>query len=158
MIIVESEKPPIEQNILSIFYTQHNCRAISCKFRIYSSLFSDSQLFREPLVRPQRPPLHCEDQSVKGCSHHRCVCTGESLWVLARACQGMGLSGSAVRLIYWRMPDSPVGLSGISQRLHGGFCWRLNVRMVFLCVSVFLEGMVRAKASDPPSVQRLKCC
>lgn len=78
--------------------------------------------------------------------------------MVARACQGLGLSGSAVRLIYWRTPDSPVGLSGISQRLHKGFYWRLNVRMVFLCVSVFLEGMVRAKASDPPSVQRLQLC
>lgn len=35
-------------------------------------------------------------------------------------CQGLSLSGGAARLIYWRMLDSPAGLSGISQRRHGG--------------------------------------
>lgn len=153
-LLLKVRKPLVSKNTVSAFHTQRNHRASSCKFRLYPFLF----LFWEPLLLTPKASAPLWGSEWKRLQSSVCVCTGESLWVPARACQGSGLNGSAVRLIYWRTLDSPVGFSGISQRLHEDFCWRFNVRMVFVCVSVFLEGMLHAKASDPPLVQRVKLC
>ncbi len=51
-------------------------------------------------------------------------------------CQGLCLSGGAARLIYCRMLDSPVGLSGISQRRHGGLLKAQAMDGVGVCVCV----------------------